>query len=273
MFCQTYNHGGALSEAGITGYLITSHVFRVEVRKTVTSTNTVLREMAAKGAPEGLVLAADEQTAGKGRSGRSFYSPDGHGVYFSLLLRPRLKAGDAALITPAAAVAAALSIEEIAGVRTGIKWVNDLFCGGRKVCGILTEASFDMRNDLVESAILGVGINVTAPEAGFPEELSTVAAAVTDGQAGNNDLRCRLIAAVLDTFWHYYLNLPAREFLGEYRARSIVIDRDICVLSGDGGRRPARALAIDDDCRLIVRFGSGETAALDSGEVSVTINN
>ena len=266
------NSGDVLSKAGITGRIKTADVFRVEVRKTVTSTNTILREIAAKGEPEGFVLATEEQTAGKGRMGRSFHSPAGHGVYFSLLLRPGCKAGDATLITSAAAVAAARAIEDVTGVRVGIKWVNDLFLNGKKVCGILTEAAFGMESGLVESAVLGIGINITRPEKGFPGMLEDVAAALTDRSTGDSGERCRLIAAVLDRFWRYYQNLPAREFLDEYRARSIILGQDIYVLSGSG-KKPARALEIDDECRLVVRYKNDEIATLDSGEVSIIVES
>ena len=267
-----------LSEAGIIGKIRTEGVFCVDVRKTATSTNAVLREMAANGAPEGLVLATEEQTEGKGRLGRSFHSPAGHGVYFSLLLRPGNGAfrigdrgrrpGDAALITSAAGVAAARAIEEVTGVRVGIKWVNDLFHGGKKVCGILTEAEFSMESGMIESAVLGIGINVTRPGTGFPKELETVAGAISDRVEGRDGERCHIIASTLDNFWRFYINLSGREFLDEYRERSVVLGRDIFVLSG-GGQRLARALEIDDDCGLLVRFENGEVTTLNSGEVSV----
>ena len=260
--------GDVLSESGISRLVKDSSVFFIEVQKTVTSTNTVLREQAAIGAPEGLVLAAEEQTAGKGRQGRSFYSPAGHGVYFSLLLRPGSKTGDAALITSAAAVAAARAIEAVLGVRVGIKWVNDLYVEDKKVCGILTEATFGMECWVVETAVVGFGINITKPENGYPEALESIAAALTDRSAGENSERCRLIAATLDNFWEFYQNLPARTFLNEYRSRSIILGKDIYVLS-DGAQRSAYACAIDNECRLVVQYENGETATLGSGEVSV----
>ena len=261
--------GKTLSEAGIAGCLKTDGVFLVKVRKSVTSTNTILREMGAKGAPEGLVLVAEEQTAGKGRQGRGFYSPSGHGVYFSVLLHPTARtAGDAALITSAAAVAAARAIEETSGVHVGIKWVNDLFMDGKKVCGILTEATFGMESGLVENVVLGIGINVTKPENGFPETIKGIAAALAESTKVNDIERCRLIAATLDNFWEYYNNLAGRKFLEEYRARSIVLGRDIIILSGDE-QKPAHAIAIDDDCRLVVRYENGETEALNSGSIQL----
>jgi len=258
--------GDILSAPGISGFL--KNEFTVETRKVVTSTNTVLRELAARGAPEGHVLAAEEQTAGKGRQGRSFHSPAKHGVYFSLLMRPGLRTVDAALITSAAAVAVSRAIEETFGVRAGIKWVNDLFVGEKKVCGILTEAAFDMESGLVESVVLGIGVNLTRSETGWGIE--DVATTLTDRAIGRDSERNRLIAASLDNFWGFYKNLSAREFLDEYRARSIVLGQDIYVLSADGeGKRPARAIEIDDECGLVVRYEDGEVATLSSGEVSI----
>ena len=260
--------GDVLSAVGISNNIKTLGIFEIEVRKKVTSTNTLLREMAAQGVPEGYVLAAEEQTAGKGRQGRAFHSPARHGVYFSLLLRPGFKTSDASLITSAAAVAAARAIETVIGVRVGIKWVNDLFVGSLKVCGILTEAVFGMESGLVESAVLGIGINITRPEGGFPDELRDVAVSLMDRSVGLDNERCRLIAAVLDNFWGFYQNLGRREFLDEYRERSVILGRDINVVSFDG-IRPAKAVAIDGDCGLQVQYENGEIAVLSSGDVSI----
>ena len=275
-------NGDIITEAGLTGFIKNTGVFQVDIRKSVTSSNSVLRELASKGAPEGYVLIAEEQTAGKGRLGRSFHSPGGHGVYFSLLLRPGDRAfgsdhgpqsaisgaGDTSLITAAAAVATAQAIEEFTGVHAGIKWVNDLFVNGKKVCGILTEAVFSMESGMMESAVLGIGINITRAEEGFPEMLEGIAGTLTDRATGGDGERCRIIAATLDYFWKYYKSLSSREFLDEYRERSIVTGRDIMVLSG-GGQRIARALYVDDNCGLVVRYEDGETATLVSGEVSI----
>ncbi len=131
---------------------------QVEVAQTVSSTNTLLRQRAEEGAPEGLVLAAVEQTAGKGRQGHSFFSPTGHGAVFEpAALRPKLSAQDALLLTTCAAAAVALAIEACAGVEAQIKWVNDVFCRGKKVCGILTEAALDLESGGLQYAIVGMG--------------------------------------------------------------------------------------------------------------------
>ena len=259
--------GDMLSSAGILRHIKTDGVFLVEAKKLVTSTNTLLRAEAAKGAPEGLVLAAEAQTHGRGRQGRAFHSPGGHGAYFSVLLRPaNYKTSDAPLITAAAAVATAQAIESLFDVKAGIKWVNDIYVRGKKICGILTEATISMENGMLDNAVLGVGINVTKPAEGYPEELKGIAAALTARTGGRDNERCRLIAATLDNFWSYYRALPSRSFLDEYRSRSILIGKEITVLA-DNKARPARALSIDDECRLVVRYDTGETATLHSGEV------
>jgi BirA family biotin operon repressor/biotin-[acetyl-CoA-carboxylase] ligase len=245
----------------------TDYPFRLEVHKTVTSTNTVLKQLAARGEAEGLVVVAEEQTAGKGRLGRSFFSPNGTGVYFSLLLRPKVNAGDATLITTAAAVSVAKAIETVTESKAEIKWVNDVFCGGKKVCGILTEGSFDMESGGLEYAVLGIGINVSRPVNDFPQEISNVATGISDGEA-SAELRSRLIAETLKCFWAYYKNLPDKSFLQEYKKRSFVLGRDILVLSGNTTKK-ARAIDLDDECRLIVRYEDGLTETLSSGEVSI----
>lgn len=258
-----------LSKASVDKFLgAAADTFDVEVHKKLDSTNTAVKERAAAGEKEGKVIVAETQTGGKGRLGRSFYSPAGSGVYFSLLLRPDLGAQDAVLITTAAATATAQAIEFVTGVEASVKWVNDIYCRGKKVCGILTEGSFDMESGGLEYAVLGIGINVIPPEAGFPDELAAVAGTVLDGPAQDSDVRSRLIAETLKRFWSFYQNLSEKTFLVNYRERSFVVGRDVDVITGGTVRR-ARALAIDDDCRLLVRYEIGKIEALSSGEVSV----
>ena len=113
----------------------------------VSSTNTLLRQRAEAGEPEGLALVAAAQTAGRGRRDHTFFSPPDTGLYLSFLVRPQLSAKDALLLTTCAAAAVALAIEDCAGVPAEIKWVNDVFCRGKKVCGILTEGALDLDQD------------------------------------------------------------------------------------------------------------------------------
>ncbi len=127
----------------MTGY---EGFFDIDVRKEVTSTNNACKELAAVGAREGSVVISERQTGGKGRLGRKFFSPERTGIYMSIVLRPKITASESLLITTAAAVAVAEAIEVVANRKAGIKWVNDVFLGNKKVCGILTEASFGMES-------------------------------------------------------------------------------------------------------------------------------
>ena len=129
----------------------------IDVQDSVTSTNTLLKQIAEHGGAEGMVLIAHQQTQGKGRLGRAFFSPKGTGLYLSVLLRPRFSAEEALSITTAAAVAVAQAIDAVTGEYPQIKWVNDVYLRGRKVCGILTEAAVDFESSGLHYAILEIG--------------------------------------------------------------------------------------------------------------------
>ena len=144
-------------------------------KDSVTSTNTELIEMAKNGAKEGTVLIASEQTAGKGRTGKSFYSPEGSGVYLSILLRPDFKPEDALFLTTIAAVATAKAIESVSDKEAKIKWVNDVYLDNKKVCGILTESALSSDMEKLDYAVVGIGINLCPPEGGFPDDIKNIA--------------------------------------------------------------------------------------------------
>ncbi len=240
----------------------------IEVFRSITSTNTVLKEIAEKGAPEGKILVAEEQTAGKGRMNRAFYSPAGTGIYMSILLRPKFPPEESLYITTAAAVAVAQSIESLSGRSAQIKWVNDVYLDGKKACGILTEASFDMESKRLAYAVLGIGINTREPEGGFPQELRPIVTSVWSDEGYNPAFRPRLVAEIIRRFWDFYLDLTDKPFLREYQRRSFLDDKEIFVLNGIDARH-ARALKIDDEFRLQVRYDDGTEEHLGSGEVSV----
>ena len=258
-----------LSSSGIRQYLTgEAQSLALSVFDSVSSTNLVLRDLAAKGAPEGTVVIAAHQTGGRGRKGRSFYSPEGTGVYISLLLKPRIAPEDATLITTTAAVAICEAIESLSDRNAEIKWVNDVFMDGKKVCGILTEGSIDMESGQFEYAVLGAGINVYTPAGGFPEEISQIAGSVFSAPAP--DAKNRLIAAYLNRFLPLYSDLGSAKTIAEYRSRSFVVGRSITVLSGDKAT-PATALAVDEHCRLVVAYQDGRQEALSSGEISIKL--
>ncbi len=232
------------------------------------STNTYLKHLALSGADEGTVIIARRQSAGRGRLGRSFFSPDATGLYISVLLRPRLRAENAVNVTAMTAVAMARAIERIAPVSAQIKWVNDIFVENKKVCGILCESKFDT-NAVSEYVVVGAGVNVCAPEGGFPKEIEGIAGALFD--RCNAQKKCdELASAFIEELFLEYAALENRGFLEEYRRRNLAVGRRIAILSG-GNAREAAAIGIDDECRLIVRYDDGTSEAIATGEISIKL--
>ena len=259
-----------LSSQGIRKYLGPECAdLAVTVLPVVDSTNALVREKANQGAPEGLTVIANEQTKGRGRSGRRFFSPGGTGIYMSILLRPTgFSANQAVRITTMAAVAICEALEEVADVEAKIKWVNDIFVDGKKVCGILTEGSFDMESGMLEYAVLGVGINVYPPSGEFPQELEAVASAVF--AEPQNDMKNRIAAAFLDRFMKYYKNQNHAEYTGKYQSRSLAVGKQVTVIAGEKTRQ-AFAYGVDDECHLLVRYEDGKTESLSCGEIRIRL--
>ena len=258
-----------LSVESIIPYL-SDHISPVnlEVRKSVTSTNTILKELASEGEAEGRVLIAEEQTGGRGRLGRNFYSPARTGLYMSILLRPKVTVEDSLYITTSAAVSVAKAIEKVTGCEAKIKWVNDIFCDGKKVCGILTEAGVDFEGGGLEYCIVGIGINVARPQGDFPDEIKEIAGGIFEPNRYSSNLRSKLAAEILNYFWGYYSEFSKKAFIDEYRRRSFLIGKEVNIISGDQLQN-AKALDIDENARLVVQLPDGEIKTLSSGEVSI----
>lgn len=263
-------HTDVLSAQGVQQLLEDASIPMPEVLPCTGSTNAILRQRAAAGAPEGAVILANEQTMGRGRMGREFYSPPDTGVYMSLLLRPtHLLPAQAARITTMAAVAACEAIEALSGRQTQIKWVNDILINGKKVCGILTEASCTLESGRLDYAVLGIGFNVYLPSGGFPPEIAQSADAIAHNQLDNG--KNRLAAGFLNRFMALYRRPDSSGYAQIYRQRSLVIGRPIRVLSPSGARN-AYALDVDRDCRLIVRYEDGSIDQLTSSEISIRMD-
>lgn len=230
------------------------------------STNRVLKELAVAGEPEGTVVLAERQSAGRGRLGRSFFSPDGTGIYMSVLLRSQIELQKSVRITSMAAVAVACAIEKVSGLSAQIKWVNDIFLNKKKTSGILTEAGFGAEGTL-DYVVLGIGVNVGQME--FPEELQDIATSVNNECGFGKVSRNELIAAILNELSDWYPTIFDGSFLGESRRRSILLGKDILVV-GTGGSASYEAKAIDlDDMGHLVIERNGMREELNSGEVSV----
>lgn len=233
----------------------------------VESTNTLAKKFAEKGCNEGVTIVAIKQTAGKGRLGRTFLSKKG-GVYFSLVLRPQKITEDIIFITIAAAVAAAQAIEAVGTKKCDIKWVNDIYINGKKVCGILTEGSFNS-DGVLDYAILGIGINLFKPRGGFPDYLP-LADSIFNKKTKilfKNSIKEKIIGEFANKFFVIYENLDQKEFIKEYQKRSFLTGKAI-TYTKDGKSYSAKVIGIDDQARLILKSGEN-TQKLSHGEIQI----
>lgn len=233
------------------------------VRDLTDSTNSEAKRLAMKGAADGTIVLAEAQAGGRGRMARSFCSPAGSGLYYSLIVKPRFDISKSVLVTAMAAVATARTISAVCGAETEIKWVNDLYYDGKKVVGILTEAMSDFESGAIETVIIGIGINVREPADGFPDEIKSKAGSLP-GDCNRNALAAELtynLLTMLET-------IEERSFLAEYKERSMVLGRNIKVVQT--GRR-AHAVDLTDDAGLIVQYGDGTQDILSTGEISIIV--
>lgn len=241
----------------------TLHYFSV-----ISSTNDHLRMLAREGAPHGTAVIADHQTGGHGRRGRSFHSPEGVGVYLSLLLRPTCAPAELMHLTCATAEAMCSAVETATGLRPGIKWTNDLVCGKRKLGGILTELGFTAAGKL-DYAIIGIGINCCQQEADFPAEIRDMAGSLAMVTGKEID-RSSVAAAMLDALYQMDRTLLTgkEEMLASYRKDCITLGQDVVLVRAEE-KRYGHAVDIDSEGALVVIFPDGHTESVNSGEVSV----
>lgn len=236
----------------------------------IDSTNTYLQQQAASGAPEGTVIFADRQTAGKGRLGRSFHSPAGSGIYMSVLLRPNCKPEQLMHLTCAVAVAVCRAIEITTGFRPQIKWVNDIVWQGKKLGGILTALCVGAAGT-VDWAIVGIGINCAATA--FPKELEGIAtslASVTEVPVDRYALCAELVRQL--EYMNRDLQQKQCDYMAFYRQNCVVIGKNVHLIRGDE-IRSATVLDVDDQGALTVRLQDGQITTINSGEVSLRGEN
>lgn len=194
--------------------------------------------------------------------GRSFFSPDGTGIYLSLLLHPKETLADTVLLTTAAAVGACRAIRRVTGLSPAIKWVNDLYLDGKKVCGILAESFFAEERRMI---VLGVGVNLYTCD--FPPELAEIATGLMPKKGLRNELAAALIEELM-TLWE---DLTPEAFLEEYRRDSMVLGQAV-TYTENGISCSGIAESIDEGGRLTVRRGDGSAAVLAGGEISLRLN-
>lgn len=255
-----------LSSEGIRPFLSSEYKdIPITVYKTIGSTNTEAKLLTMQNALHGTVILSEEQTSGRGRMGRSFYSPSDSGIYMSIILKPNLDVSDSVLITTASAVAVCLAIDKFTASEPKIKWVNDIFINDKKVCGILTEAVTDIESGTINSVIVGIGLNVKTEN--FPNEIKETAGAIFSSH-NSNSIRNQLSAEIINNVLHMLDNLKNREFLKIYKERSMIIGERIKYLKNNQWYE-GYAEDIDECGGLVVFHDDGSKETLHSGEISV----
>ncbi len=232
------------------------------------STNTVALDRARRGAAEGLVVTAEEQTRGRGRRGRTWHSPRGAGLWFSVLLRPERPVVVAQALTFLGAVAVARAVRARLKLPVALKWPNDLLLEGRKVGGVLTECSIE--GGTIRHAVIGVGINVNLPRAAFPEDLRSVATSLS-AEAGRRVARVGLLARILaemDARYSVLLRRGPAPLVAEARALMPMAGRIVRVQAHDRVLE-GTVRGLDDDGALLLRLPSGTVHRLLVGDVSL----
>lgn len=289
----TLKHSGDSLKQSVVAGKLNENLTKIQLLcvDSIDSTNSYLKRQVAEGEYNDMIVVAAEQTAGRGRRGRSFFSPEGTGIYMSFLLHPRCKAEEATMLTTIAAVAEAMAIEEVTGEKTEIKWVNDLVLRHKKVSGILTEAATSIEDGGLDYCIVGIGINLYDPYEGWPEEIKEIAGSVTgksltrdsDGRilGAVENLKNNIAAALINRFMEFYKDFPQVSYLDEYEKRCFCIGKDVTIMTPDHeairqeadgpDRTKAKVLGVNDRCHLHVRYSDGVEEYLSSGEISIKL--
>ena len=234
--------------------------------ESIDSTQSEARRHAENGKTAPALFVADTQTAGRGRLGRSFYSPSETGIYMTLLLDvTNDPPAGVCRLTSGAAVAVALAAEDVTGASCKIKWVNDIYVNGRKACGILAQSFFAHEKRYVA---IGVGVNLCTSD--FPDEISGVACSLTDSTGRGK--RAELAVAIACRLFDVYSALCQGDvsYMNEYRGRSAVLGKHV-TFTQNGITVEGTAVAVNDDGGLCVKLADGNTVTLNSGEITLRI--
>lgn len=259
--------GDTLSPESIRPYLDQSELAGHIIVKPVTdSTNTDAKRLLLAGDTDTAAIFALRQNGGHGRKGRPFFSPPG-GIYMSAILHPRLEPDQIVLITTAACVCVCRAISHVTGCEPQIKWVNDLFLNGKKICGILTEAITDVESGTIGAVVIGIGINYCLSQAEIPGELRNIVGSVIP-EGAPHPPRGQLAAEILNQLALVEDMVRDRSFIAEYRSRSMILGEEIRVISAKE-EYDATAIDIDQDGGLVIRTPDGHLSSLHSGEVTI----
>ena len=266
--------GGLLSEKAVASLIDEALGARVYVYQKIDSTNTEAKRRLAETSDvrslDHTVIVASSQTAGRGRLGRAFYSPDGSGLYLSIIYAPKEKIESPALLTATAAVGVCRALLSVYEADAKIKWVNDIFMRGKKVSGILTEGLTDFERGGISCAVVGIGVNI-APQ-NFPRDIADIATSVLEDKDADTK-RSALAAAIVNDVLSIY-DSGKKGFvraMEEYRERSMLTGKTVIVHPVVDGAEAyeAKVTGISEDAKLIVKTGDGKTRFLDSGEVTL----
>lgn len=240
----------------------------IQVFRETTSTNDIIERLARDGVKEGVVVFAESQTKGRGRLGRRWTSPRGQGLWFSILLRPKLRPTEATQLTILAATALAEAIRQHTGLAPGVKWPNDLLLRGRKVAGILTELTAEP--DRIRHIVLGIGLDVNQAAADFPPDLRRTATSLRV-EAGHPFNRAELAAGILRALDHDYARLRDGQFeeiADEWEELCTTLGREVVVAIGSRRIR-GRAESLDSEGALLVRTEHGHLERITGGDVTL----
>lgn len=238
--------------------------------KTIDSTNAKAKQLAVQGGIDVALIVSEEQTNGRGRMRRSFFSPNSTGIYMSLLFKPDFDISKSILVTTAASVAVCRGIDSVLGIDCKIKWVNDIFLADRKIGGILTEGITDFESGQVEYIVIGIGINYWAPNVPFPEDIKNTAGSLLDKMSLKS--RNELIGEITSQLIDLLSSLNNIDFLEEYKSRSFILGHQVIFSTLKNGQispQSGKAVDIDSDGGLVVLLDDGKIETINSGEVTI----
>lgn len=278
------NKGDVFSQSAFEDYLNQNHPelntayyginkIHIECFKEIDSTNTYAKKLLSENSSiKTAIIVAESQTAGRGRLGRTFYSPLNTGIYLSVIYSPENGVTQPARLTASAAVAVCRAIKKVYNVETSIKWINDIFANGKKISGILTEGFTNFETGMIESAVIGIGVNIKDNPEVFPDDVKKIAGSIlgNDIQDNKNVSRCAL-AAEIGAQVLTIMNENTADVMKEYKNYSFLIGTEIEVFQLAGGSESykAKAVDIDENAGLVVELFDGTRKTLTSGEVSL----
>ena len=237
--------------------------FDIQIFETLSSTNDFAKELINSNSfNHGTTIIANEQTSGRGRFARNFFSPANTGTYFSSILKLFLPTQDISLITLISAIAVCKAITKLTNLKPKIKWINDIYLNGKKICGILVENISDNTNLKSKGIVVGIGININTKN--FPEDIENKAGSIMCAELSRN----KLIAEVINNLFELSKNVYDKKIIEEYKSLSLVLNKELTYIK-DKKTYTATAIDINDNGNLIVRDNSNNVIVLESEEISI----